>query len=83
MDWFNQHGGTLIEAIVAVLVVVGAIVGGINGPRADKARTWLDWIVALLRRVSPVTYKDEPKSLSMPLLQGDSGERVVATEKVK
>lgn len=76
MEWFDQHGTLVIESIVTVLVLVGAVVGAINGPRADKTKTWLDWIVALLRRISPVTFKNEPGTLSAPLLQGDSGERV-------
>lgn len=80
MEFIDQYGEMIMGTLLTFLLTAAAIVGNREGPRAEKAKGILDWIVAFLRRFGPVTYKDEPGTWSLPG-KGDSGERVKDVEK--
>jgi hypothetical protein len=48
----------------------------VDGPKADKVSGIFDMIKLILRRLGGGTFKDEPGTNSVPLIAGDTGERV-------
>jgi len=81
VDWIQSNWLLVGGIIYGLLSVAGQIVGMRNGPKADTASGVIERIMALLRGFGIGTYKDEPGSVSMPF-KGDSGKRIVQTEKV-
>ena len=81
IEWIQTNGETLIEAIIGVMVAAGVIVGFFNGPKAGKAKGVLERLIALLRTVGIGTYKDEPGTLSAPLVP-DTKKRVTSVDTV-
>jgi len=77
MEWFQEHGEALIGGLIAIIGAATLVVGNIDGPAAQKANKWLGIALSLLNRFSAARYKNEPKSLKVPLLQGDSKKRVM------
>ena len=81
IEWIQENGTTLIEAIIGVMVAAGVIVGFFKGPKAGKAQGIIESIIAFLRTIGIGTYKDEPGTLSAPLVP-DSKKRVKDVETV-
>jgi hypothetical protein len=81
VDWIQNNWLLAGGVLYAALSLAGQIVGMVNGPRADTASSVLERMMSLLRGFGIGTYKDEPGSVSMPF-KGDSGQRIVQTEKV-
>ena len=50
------------------------IVGWVNGPKADQAKTIMQTVISWIRVLGIGTYKDEPGTVSMPF-KGDTGKR--------
>lgn len=77
VEWLQEHGGALLGGVIAVLTAASVVVGNLDGPGAKKTAGWLNLLLMGLRRLSAVTWRNEPKSLSVPVIQGDSGKRVM------
>ena len=79
IDWIQNNWYAVAEAAGGIVVAAGVIVGFFNGPKADRAKTFLDRILGLLRQIGIGTFKDEPGTFSAPL-KPDSGVRVDTTK---
>lgn len=86
MQWLNENMGTIliwVSGILGVLVAVSAVVGKIDAKWARTLTGILGVVIMILRRISGVPFENEKGSVSVPLIQGDSGTLVEVVEDPK
>ena len=74
--WITTNWPLMVGGLYALVSAIGQFVGMFNGPKAEKTRGIFDTILNILRRLGAGTYKDEPGTNSIPIIQGDTGKRI-------
>jgi hypothetical protein len=76
ITWVTTYWPMIIGGAYIFVSAAGDLTGMVDGPKADKVSGIFDMIKLILRRLGGGTFKDEPGTNSVPLIAGDTGERV-------